>query len=172
MRTVNYDALAASAPLNTDAAIARDGSGESWAPIRKAAPANHWDAPPVCQPLPSGVENLRGRRVGRLVVVSYYGSDNGSRWLVRCACGAYETRRTKSVLNPPAIEAVCSECDRLRHLQDLEHALRTGKWPSGHPVDEKQLRGMKSAGGHFRLGDGFRTDLDGAPLAGQHKASA
>ncbi|MFW1675974.1 hypothetical protein ACG9H4_19300, partial [Acinetobacter baumannii] len=77
----------------------------------------HWSAPPPpLAPKPDVVEDLTGRVVGLLTVVRYHGSKKtkGSQWLVRCACGDYELRSTKAIINHAGqFEATCAACDWL-----------------------------------------------------------
>ena len=127
MKTVDYDALATSAPLNKDAALARDGRGSHWDPKIPKTQA-HWDAPPPMKPPPVDRENFTGRTFGWLTVVGYYDSHKkvGSRWVVRCRCGDYETRSGKAVRNSAA-DACCYECGAALDLRKAEEFRRTGK---------------------------------------------
>ena len=76
--------------------------------------------------LPSFV-NLAGIRFGRLSVLGIAteipSKGNGQRWVVRCVCGAYETRRAKYIKacvagqNPGEHEPMCDWCANTRRLQ-------------------------------------------------------
>jgi hypothetical protein len=75
-------------------------------------------------PIVRGIENLTGKKFGRFVVMGLYQSEprGGSQgrkniWLVRCACGDYESRTTKAVKNPSNKEDRCLEC---RHTLKLK----------------------------------------------------
>lgn len=115
-RTVDYDRLAASVPVNRQAAVMRDGGGVS---PRMPEFADHWDAPPKQERAPApDTPRLEGRAFGDgMRVVRYHGcrADSG-RWLVRCACGAYELRRTRAVLTAP-VDHVCQACTWTRNLR-------------------------------------------------------
>lgn len=117
-RTVDYDRLAASAPINRQAAIMRDGGG---GPVTPTMPAfvDHWDAPPPQERTPSpDTPRLEGRVFGDgMRVVRYHGRRaDSARWLVRCPCGAYELRRTRAILTAPPDHA-CQACTHNRRLR-------------------------------------------------------
>lgn len=125
--TVDYDALATSAPLNRDAAIARDGSGEHF-DFRVKDGRIHMDAPPPTKPAPHGAPDLTGIIFGRMRVIGYYGSNQkGGLWLSRCTCGAYETRRAKAIRNPVNTDDCCAKCTQLDRMRQREYFRMTGK---------------------------------------------
>jgi hypothetical protein len=126
MRTTNFDAIAAAAPLNRTASTVRDGSGDTWEPTMKSG-QKHWKAPPlplepfIAVPGSKWLIDLTGRQVGRLTVVRYHGRSGVSTpepmWLVRCVCGDYELRRAKSIIKETENDPCCLICranDRLR----------------------------------------------------------
>lgn len=157
MRTTNFDAIATSAPLDKTASVVRDGTGEHWDPSVKDGRL-HWVAPPPCGVRPAHAPDLVGCRVGRLTVVGYYdkGSKNGggSRWVVRCTCGAYETRRSKAIRNPrprdDGEEQACFKCETLIHARRIQSAASRGKWSDGRRFD---LVGLRTQHGDRRLKD-------------------
>jgi hypothetical protein len=110
----SLDLIITSTPVNKTAALVVSGKAEHWEPKRKITQL-HWDAPPKCEPLPKGVTDLSGFKIGRLVVARYFTSHRktGSIWLVRCACGAYETRRTNALENPNNTDDCCNKCRAL-----------------------------------------------------------
>lgn len=114
-RITNYDALAASAPVNRQAAIARDGGGVHYQ--AKADPTTaRWDAPPPPERKPpADLPRLEGRTFGDgMRVIRYHGSRwNGARWLVRCRCGWFELRSTKAIETAQADHS-CSACQYAR----------------------------------------------------------
>lgn len=85
-----------------------------------------WDAPPQCSPVPREVEDLTGRTFGRLTVCGWLAPLSGTKeqwkreraihrnrghlWLVRCACGRYEARRRKAIVNPDNTTDMCCSC--------------------------------------------------------------
>lgn len=128
VRTTNFDAIAAAAPLNREASTVRDGSGDIWSEPDVSGGQLHWKEPP--QPLearPKGVGDISGAKYGRLTVVRYHGRSGVSTpvrvWLVRCACGDYEVRREKSIIRalqgdtPPVTEHSCRVCEHVQILQ-------------------------------------------------------
>ena len=130
MRTTNFDAIAAAAPLDRSASVVRDGSGDAY---EGKVPSwhEHWTAPPLPEGRFSGRnggDDLTGVRFGRgMVVVRYHRSHrNGAQWLVRCPCGDYELRRSKAVRSADD-EHVCQACDWFRHVQYQRDAERKGK---------------------------------------------
>ncbi len=133
MRTTNFDRLATSAPLNADAAIARDGvSSDHWE--AKIGPTvNRWIAPPSMKAVgdlcPAGQQvaaELIGARFGRLRVLGIW--DGGSAkqnasWVVRCDCGYYESRKAKSLKT--GVATCCSACRALDNLRALGSSKNT-----------------------------------------------
>lgn len=123
MRTTDWDRIVTSAPLNRDAAVARDACGVAYTPaIADDDNVIRSDTPlPVRKP--SKGTDLSGKRCNRLVVQGLYAVEGKSnRWVVRCDCGAYETRRATSLNNPAyAATAMCSHCD---HLEQLRRGLK------------------------------------------------
>jgi hypothetical protein len=126
VKTIDYDRLASSAPVNRGAAVARDGGGEHF---DVSTTVSHWKAPPPTKPAPNGVPDLTGNVVGRLRVIGYLNSHprRGAAWLVRCSCGDYEYRRSKSILNPSNTLDRCQECRKLQQLKRNTFFWATGK---------------------------------------------
>lgn len=67
-----------------------------------------------------------GDKIGRLTVVGLL-QESKKGWLMRCDCGNYTTRKTKSVLNPKNHIDRCDECRHLAYLKRMEKFLREGK---------------------------------------------
>lgn len=133
MRTTNFDAIAAAAPLDRQASVVRDGSGDLWSGKVKPT-TRHWDAPPPPEAArPDHVEDFAGRQVHRLTVVRYHGKrKGGGHWfLVRCACGDYELRRDKFLRDPPMREGqqehACEACDYLAHIKWIARNAGSGR---------------------------------------------
>ena len=115
IRTTDFDALASSAPMNSDAAKAYNMSGTSDIAYNVPAHVDHWDAPPKVKPAPLGKTDRSGKRRGDLTVVGYLGSGRrGARWLVKCLCGQYESRTSKAVDNPENNADCCLRCRKIR----------------------------------------------------------
>lgn len=131
MKTVAWDKVISSAPLNKDAAIARDGGGASWAPekqlessfVRSHAPI------PVKPRDHTWMVDLTGLKVGKLTVlgVADFADRKGpAAWVVRCVCGYYETRKAKTLRKPSyAEQAACSECHYVAELKAGRVKLKT-----------------------------------------------
>lgn len=124
----HFDAKANSKPVNIQAMrVTRKGVRYEYdAPDKlgltkdqshKTITQPHWYAPPKTLPPPPDI-NLIGYGFGSFVVVGYLGSkrDKG-RWLVKCTCGDYETRTSKSARSP-ANDMDC--CERCRHTAQLK----------------------------------------------------
>lgn len=82
------------------------------------------DVPLPTRPWPAtarGQDNLTGRIIGRLTVVGLSAdsakSEGGARWVVRCACGNYEHKRTRALRNPvfPS-RMMCRRCDYVAEM--------------------------------------------------------
>jgi hypothetical protein len=122
MKTIDYDRLASSSPLNKDAALARDGRGEHYdADAYRGDNAQCWDAPPAMVAVPPAVAGLVGVKVGRLTVLGLRPTKpTGKRpasWVVRCVCGTYTTRTARAIKNPANVNDMCARCDRTRILR-------------------------------------------------------
>lgn len=136
--TVRYDLLETADPLNATAGVVVRESAEQYAG-RVPEYHAHWTAPPLPEArLPAGVEDLSGRRVGRLRVVRYHRRHPklGSQWLVRCDCGDYELRRTKA-LRDTGERAMCAACDWLNVVKARNERERHGM--SGREADALRL---------------------------------
>ena len=88
----------------------------------------HWDVPPPVRPVPKdpSLQDLTGVKFGRFTVLGFYAEGNGL-WVVRCACGDYETRRTKSIKNPNNDQDRCENCRQLVELRRRAEFIATGK---------------------------------------------
>jgi len=129
VKTVDYAALATAAPINADAAKARDGGGVHYEPTKRPG-GDHWTAPPPTRRVPWNCADLTGTKIGRLTVVGLLDSrshDKGARWLVRCSCGDYEARRSKALKNPNNAGDRCDLCRHQVFLKREQFYLRTGK---------------------------------------------
>lgn len=123
MKGVDWDALAAAAPLNRDASIARDGSGEIFTPLKRGLKERQFtEIPPLrAHPPDPGFVDMTGRKIGRLTVVGYLGKGHkGALWLVRCACGAFERRVTRT-LKRSAVDGRNDRCGECGYLDELRN---------------------------------------------------
>lgn len=130
IRTTNFDALAAATPLDRQASVIRDGSGDIWREPDMPSNWAHWKAPPPAEgKLPAGRPNYAGAIFGRLSVIRYHGKSGLSNpqhvWLVRCSCGDYEVRREKSIAKAlaggvaasPDFAHSCKVCEQVQIIQ-------------------------------------------------------
>lgn len=81
-----------------------------------------WKSPPSMMSVPTNIQNLTGVVFSRFTVIGLKSCGKGKTlWLVRCACGNYETRRSKSIQNPNNDKDCCQIC---RHLEFLKREQR------------------------------------------------
>ena len=122
VKTADWDAIAASAPLDATAGRVVSQSGEHYDPEHQAGPQYFSSiAPPPMIPRHrlSGTvadewDDLVGRRKGRLTVIGLANvkvSIGGARWAVRCDCGRWERRRADAIKHhDPANFDGCIAC--------------------------------------------------------------
>lgn len=96
-------------------------------PIRKTIP-NHLKRDP-------NFRDLSGIKFGYLTVVGLFALDKYDKWVVRCACGCYEVRRSTIInSNPTEIDRTrclgCLDLERLRHKDFFK---RYGYYPWQKP---------------------------------------
>lgn len=144
IRTVDFDRLASSTPLNKQAAVDYNATGEQ--PSCKASGGHVLLAPPRMRPVPtvSTFVDLTGRRFGSLAVIGLKaiepedGKWAETRWVCRCTCGNYTLRRADKLSKKPAdADERCPECDQKRRVLEsagskkadrrLRHAIRMAK---------------------------------------------
>lgn len=73
--------------------------------------------------------DLTGARLGRLMVMGVAAeiTGNGQKWVVRCVCGSYETRKARYIKacvagnNPGSSEPMCDACAYTGRLQRGYH---------------------------------------------------
>lgn len=137
MRTMNFDAIAASAPPDRQASTVRDGSGDLFT-VAIPDDREHWEAPPLPEAdMPEVIEDLTGRMIGRMTVVRYHGRRAGQgAWLVRCCCGDYEVRRGSSIRRNAQPDHACIECN---HLQRIVFAAGPGSTMATRKAEESRL---------------------------------
>lgn len=130
MSSDRYDRIAASTPINKTAATVTGKSGIHYEPAKKIT-QTHWDAPQPVFPIPSGTPYLTGMKCGRLTVIGYRAArgnnPKGALWLVRCACGQYEERRTKSLINTANVDDCCAICRHTKFLRREAHFMQFGR---------------------------------------------
>lgn len=145
VRTTNYDAIAASAPLNRDASIVRDGSGDLYDKPAPGVRVLRWIAPPALKPLSAcagAVDIVRattGQRFGRLVALGIWAETNpkkNSVWVFRCDCGYYEGLRMKAISYLGDVTA-CSHCQQTERLRAM------GAKPSTSKTRRKAAKGLE-----------------------------
>jgi hypothetical protein len=138
-----FDKLLASRPVDSAAArtMAR---GVHYEPD-KVIVQRHWTAPQKCslitEQLRSNVQfvDVTGESFGRFTVIGYlgkYSKKGPAYWLVRCACGDYESRTSKAVRNPENRGDRCEKCRHLTYLKRREVYLRN---PTAPQPDQRDL---------------------------------
>lgn len=71
--------------------------------------------PPSLYPRIYSFDDLRGKRVGKLVFVGYLGKirdDRPGRWLVRCDCGRHAIRAAYILKRGHNQRQMCNDCSR------------------------------------------------------------
>lgn len=111
------DRLVTLKPANKTAARAM-AEGEHYEPdINYGQP--HWEAPPPTKSVPYYAPNFTGVRFGHFTVIGLYTfhyKKGKASWLVRCDCGDYEIRTTRSVLRANKQDR-CKKCLHKLKLQ-------------------------------------------------------
>jgi hypothetical protein len=85
-------------------------------------------------------KDYTGFKFGYFTVVGLFALDKFDKWVLRCACGCYEIRRT-SVLkkNPQAVDQNrCQSCIDLERLRNKDFFNSNGYYPWQKPKTEKQ----------------------------------
>ena len=101
--------IASAEPINRLAAIVTS-KGTQFKPTSKPSNYDVRDVQPVLKPWAETTgEDLTGRKFGRFAVVGY-SAEKPARWVVRCQCGLYEFRTSKSVKNPNNDTDRCQDC--------------------------------------------------------------
>jgi hypothetical protein len=114
--------LAASAPVNRDAATGAFGGGAAYAEPGNIMSEWHWPSPPPLARVTRGGIDLTGLRVGRLHVIGLLQRDNNRQpgvWVCRCTCGDYCGRKAKALRNPDA-KPETMMCQRCEHTQRIQ----------------------------------------------------
>jgi len=89
--------------------------GEHYAPdVKIQEGKEHWENQPHFYPIPKNSIVKKGQRQGRLVVLGKrYRSDSRNtppRYIVRCDCGRFEVRTSRSIRNHKNINDRCDFC--------------------------------------------------------------
>ncbi len=123
-----WERLAASTPNDRTAATVTSESRDT--PEERGYTRPHWKAPPAMMAptkpmlLDPTFRDLTGTAPGRFVVLGILVVPRGHRgpqqWVLRCACGDYETRRAKAILHPEGRPDRCEDCERLEALRRRE----------------------------------------------------
>jgi hypothetical protein len=155
VRTTNFDALATAAPLDRQASVVRDGSGDSYERALPGLVVRRWDAPPRLKPLtdPSHrllLQQYTGQRVGRLTILGVWadapvGKNRKAIWVVRCLCGYYEGYKFGSIFKIPA-EACCSHCRQTENLRVVARQTQSRKYRRKAGKLLGRLTGDRAAG--------------------------
>ncbi|MEQ1407755.1 hypothetical protein ABK249_22810 [Neorhizobium sp. Rsf11] len=127
---VDFDAVAPLLPSDKVAGrVAARGEHFDWKPdlpttVHSSVPlaTRRPTAHELCQP---HYTDLTGKRIGRLTVMGVAAeiTGNGQKWVVRCVCGAYETRKARSIKSwlvgewKGDHEPMCDCCGYTRRLQ-------------------------------------------------------
>lgn len=121
VRGTDFDRILASAPVNRAAALSAGGKGEAWVPQKRFNEILSRE-PLVLGPAPTDFD-ITGQRFGSLLVIGRAAEQPAkrkapARWVVRCVCGNYTTRRFKALREGTATE--CAECSYVAYLRDVK----------------------------------------------------
>lgn len=143
MKKMDFDAIAASSPLNVTAGAVVS-SGTHYEPQIELGCHLHSDMPIPTRAAPPGSfvhsRDLTGDKFGRFTVIGLaaeYNPKKNAPWVVRCACGAYETRKARAITNPLNTGDCCRAC------QHLELIKRRYKRDGSAPLETFLKRGAE-----------------------------
>lgn len=122
-----FDRILGARPVNKTAGMVMS-KGTHWEPDMKPIEGfRTFDAPPPCippekYPKADSFVDMRGTEFGRFRVIGFMGKlgpkkSNKALWLVRCACGAFETRTKRAIENPDNAHDACRECLHLNKIK-------------------------------------------------------
>lgn len=120
--------VATSRPVDSAAHSVARKLGIHYEPKFKPNIQPHSETPLPVKPYSpdGGYPDLTGVRFGRFVVFGVYDSPcpvRGCRWVVRCACGCYEIRKSRAIKKPKTDDDRCKKCCHLRYLTRRYEAL-------------------------------------------------
>lgn len=134
-----FDAVLASVPNGATAGRVAS-RGNHYEPNIDFGDKFHGDAPPPMRKFDPGLaknpefKNLTGLKVGRLTVVGLarqVSETHGALWVVRCVCGDYEYRRTRTLLKTKRPDMqMCHVC------YDLQQKRLIYKTEGARPIEE------------------------------------
>lgn len=97
-------------------------------------PNLHWETCPPLIPRKEWcpfMEDLSGRKVGRLTVIGFAqrkaGGKTSGRWAVRCTCGDFEIRSAKAIKNPNNQNDMCHICRKAQLTANFRNAFTAGR---------------------------------------------
>ena len=124
MKKMDFDAIAAASPLNSVAGSVTS-KGVHYEPDVKFGCTRHEDVPIPTKPVPKvtkdGGFDLTGIIFGRFIVVGFAAEQNPRKkasWVVRCSCGAYETRKGPAIKNPLNAGDMCRACSHFERAKE------------------------------------------------------
>lgn len=105
-----------------------------------------FDGPPAMRPVAPNMLDLTGVAWGRVVVVGLLvkkSSNENASWVIRCACGTYETRRARAIRLKSNPDEACTRCD---YVQTAEQRAR--RWAyfeenGAFPSDDRSVRDVR-----------------------------
>jgi len=101
--------------------------------------------PIAMRPVPAQIPDLTGQRCGQLTVIGLAaqrggkGTSGRSRWVCRCVCGYYVTRKAGAIKNPD--NAPYERCERCRQLANLQRETERRRLGLNKPGVEQSVRG-------------------------------
>lgn len=145
-KTTDFDAIAASVPLNKTAGNVVARNGVHYEPEIKVqpeyvrseialpvAPAPQWNPGAMAT-----YSEYVGKTFGRWRVIGLSMEQNPrkpARWVVRCGCGRYENRKAKALRSAALHDGCCIECEHLKRIKE-QYRKKGGKPFSDFGVKE------------------------------------
>lgn len=121
IRTVDFDRIATSQPINATAAMATAEAVTEREEIKFPPGFLHWRERPLIRafaanPQDNTHRDLAGTKFGRFTVIGLLADSGAGQWVCRCTCGDYEVRRSKAIkaavagLVPEGVATMCYVC--------------------------------------------------------------
>jgi hypothetical protein len=100
---------------------------------KKKITERHWEVQPPVVPFRGwSYHDLTGKRFGRFLVIGVFDGAKNYRkktlWVVKCACGRYETRSRRALLNPKNKGDRCNICKELAYQKREDDFRQYGKY--------------------------------------------
>lgn len=80
-----------------------------------------------------------GKFFGNFTVIGIFSLNKFNKWVVRCICGCYEIRTTRTIKNATKFhEMRCQSCMDLERLRNKDYFSKNGRYPWQNEKERKQ----------------------------------